>query len=623
MAGLRDRAAAILTDLQLEGTGTLMGDLRAAAASIGVEPAETVIDTLARLEAALTGTGAAPAAPAAPEAPDAMDAEPAAKTAQKTAAKSSKPSPKATKKPAATPKKRAAASKTPPKPRTKKGQAKPPVKKKPAPAAKPKKKTKPKAAAAPKAKPAAAPKPPTAPPPPPGSRVAVRFDDGEDYEGTIGDALDECSATCHFDDNTSDVIRFPDPDVRVTRVGPGAAPATVKPSAKETPRAAPTTATAPQTQPQQKCTDESPMVAVHPQTAKAQGPDAPQPRMTEAPKPNPGGNPEAAAPGMQPPVSGFRAARALDLLERLDEGARYMLDQVTPAEADAILHNLEHAGSKVENPSGYVVKAVGNVLKRRNQRLEGDGNFWGGGPPMGTRSPASAASTNSAAPAGRGRGVDNRPAWMTSGRAARAAQRRSRSLSQSPPRRRNPSRSRSLDGRGRDSSRSPPLSPTGKIIKAARQDGYAFSPKEEDNLREHHAAQARAKKTLSGTVSYLDDSIAKQRERNECAQPPRTREPPKTDVEPPASAPTRRVSEAWSPPPSRRSRSRSHGRRRRSRSPKPKKRYGSRRGRSPPPRCDNYGEDPGWCYAAATFNRRKDLPPPGVLPPGSRRANYY
>ena len=52
-----DRAAAILTDLQLESTGTLMGDLTAAAASIGVEPAETVIDTLARLEAVLTGTG--------------------------------------------------------------------------------------------------------------------------------------------------------------------------------------------------------------------------------------------------------------------------------------------------------------------------------------------------------------------------------------------------------------------------------------------------------------------------------------------------------------------------------------------------------------------------------------
>ena len=52
--------------------------------------------------------------------------------------------------------------------------------------------------------------------PPPGTRVAVRFDDGEDYEGTIGDALDETSATVQFDDGTSDVIRFPDPDVRIT-----------------------------------------------------------------------------------------------------------------------------------------------------------------------------------------------------------------------------------------------------------------------------------------------------------------------------------------------------------------------------------------------------------------------
>ena len=58
MAGLRDRAAAILADLQLESTGTLMGDLSAAAATIGVEPAETVIDTLARLEAALLEAGA-------------------------------------------------------------------------------------------------------------------------------------------------------------------------------------------------------------------------------------------------------------------------------------------------------------------------------------------------------------------------------------------------------------------------------------------------------------------------------------------------------------------------------------------------------------------------------------
>ena len=58
--------------------------------------------------------------------------------------------------------------------------------------------------------------------PPPGTRVAVRFDDGQDYGGTIGDALDERSAMCQFDDGTSDVIRFPDPDVRVLRAGDNA-----------------------------------------------------------------------------------------------------------------------------------------------------------------------------------------------------------------------------------------------------------------------------------------------------------------------------------------------------------------------------------------------------------------
>ena len=58
--------------------------------------------------------------------------------------------------------------------------------------------------------------------PPPGTRVAVRFDDGQDYEGTIGDALDERRATCQFDDGTSDVIRFPDQDVRVLRAGDNA-----------------------------------------------------------------------------------------------------------------------------------------------------------------------------------------------------------------------------------------------------------------------------------------------------------------------------------------------------------------------------------------------------------------
>ena len=75
MAGLRDRAAAILTDLQLESTGTLMGDVTAAAAAVGVEPGETVLETMARLEATIMGTGAEPAAPAAPEASDASGLE--------------------------------------------------------------------------------------------------------------------------------------------------------------------------------------------------------------------------------------------------------------------------------------------------------------------------------------------------------------------------------------------------------------------------------------------------------------------------------------------------------------------------------------------------------------------
>ena len=66
MAGLRDRTAAILKDLELESTGNLIGDLAAAAAVIGVAPAESVFDTLARLEAVLTGTSAESAAPSSP-----------------------------------------------------------------------------------------------------------------------------------------------------------------------------------------------------------------------------------------------------------------------------------------------------------------------------------------------------------------------------------------------------------------------------------------------------------------------------------------------------------------------------------------------------------------------------
>ena len=52
-------------------------------------------------------------------------------------------------------------------------------------------------------------------PPPSGSRVAVKFDRGEEYEGTIGE-LDGNSATIHFDDGQSEKFKFPDPDVRVT-----------------------------------------------------------------------------------------------------------------------------------------------------------------------------------------------------------------------------------------------------------------------------------------------------------------------------------------------------------------------------------------------------------------------
>ena len=52
-------------------------------------------------------------------------------------------------------------------------------------------------------------------PPPSGSRVAVKFDDGEEYEGTVGDVLNDKSAMIDFDDGQSDKFDFPDPDVRV------------------------------------------------------------------------------------------------------------------------------------------------------------------------------------------------------------------------------------------------------------------------------------------------------------------------------------------------------------------------------------------------------------------------
>ena len=52
-------------------------------------------------------------------------------------------------------------------------------------------------------------------PPPSGSRVAVTFDCGEEYEGTVDDVLDDKSAMIDFDDGQSEKFDFPDPDVRV------------------------------------------------------------------------------------------------------------------------------------------------------------------------------------------------------------------------------------------------------------------------------------------------------------------------------------------------------------------------------------------------------------------------
>ena len=43
----------------------------------------------------------------------------------------------------------------------------------------------------------------------------MKFDRGEEYEGTIGE-LDGNSATIHFDDGQNEKFKFPDPDVRVT-----------------------------------------------------------------------------------------------------------------------------------------------------------------------------------------------------------------------------------------------------------------------------------------------------------------------------------------------------------------------------------------------------------------------
>ena len=54
----------------------------------------------------------------------------------------------------------------------------------------------------------------------PGSRITVRFSDGRDYGGTITELLDGHRAMVLYDDGQSEAVRFPDSDVRVTRVGP-------------------------------------------------------------------------------------------------------------------------------------------------------------------------------------------------------------------------------------------------------------------------------------------------------------------------------------------------------------------------------------------------------------------
>ena len=65
--------------------------------------------------------------------------------------------------------------------------------------------------------------------PPPGSRITVRFSDGIDYGGTITELLDEHHARVLYDDGQSETVRFPDPDVRVLRAAPAAAPAAGEP----------------------------------------------------------------------------------------------------------------------------------------------------------------------------------------------------------------------------------------------------------------------------------------------------------------------------------------------------------------------------------------------------------
>ena len=100
-----------------------------------------------------------------------------------------------------------------------------------------------------------------------------------DYAGTVGDA-DEHRATVKFDDGTSDVISFTDPDVRVTREAPAAAPPpAAKPSAKAKPAAKPKPRAPPAAKkPQSKPAPRPPRAAPTPAAAPEKKPAAKKPR---------------------------------------------------------------------------------------------------------------------------------------------------------------------------------------------------------------------------------------------------------------------------------------------------------------------------------------------------------
>ena len=118
--------------------------------------------------------------------------------------------------------------------------------------------------------------------PPPGTRVAVRFDD-QDYEGTVGDALDDgTSATVKFDDGSEDPIDFTESGIRITREAPTAAPPpAAKPAAKAKPRAPPA-AKKPQSKPAPRPPRAAPTPAAAPEEPAAKKP-RPAPTVDEPP----------------------------------------------------------------------------------------------------------------------------------------------------------------------------------------------------------------------------------------------------------------------------------------------------------------------------------------------------